>query len=138
MKTGDRSRRRPRQRRIRRRQRCCRQRAFSGEKEEEEETWRGEINDDGSAASAVRSVDRSRFVYLAACRCRATAAAPSQSPSAWSTRSHDPGSPTGREPPDLRGPSARRERSPHRTALTDRQRFNTTVLQVTFFRGLKH
>lgn len=65
------------------------------------------------------------FIYLEACRCQATAAAPSPTPSAWSTRSHDPRSPTGCEPPDLRGASARREWSPRRTALTDR--FNTRV-----------
>lgn len=39
MKTGDRRRSRPRQRRIRRRQRCCRLRTFSGEGEKTLTTW---------------------------------------------------------------------------------------------------
>lgn len=66
------------------------------------------------------------LIHLAACRCRATAAAPSEPPSAWSTRPHDPRSPAGCGPPSPRGPSERRQRSPRRTVLTDRQRFNTT------------
>lgn len=59
--------------------------------------------------------------HLEACRCRTTAAAPSRLPSVWSTRSRGPRSPAGHGPPDLRGASARRPWSPHRTALTDRQ-----------------
>lgn len=42
---------------------------------------------------AVSEAERSPFFHLAAGRCRPTAAAPSQPPSAWSTGSRDPGSP---------------------------------------------
>lgn len=62
--------------------------------------------------------------YLAACRCQATAAAPSRRPSAWNRRSRDPRSPAGREPPDRRGASARRPWSLHRTAAVER---NTSI-----------
>lgn len=115
MNVEDRRRRRPRQRRIRRRQRCCRQQTFSGE---ERRLTKGH--------SCFCCGDCKVVTYLAACRCRATAAAPSKLPSVWNTRSHDPRSPAWLELNDLRAPSASKRWSPRRTALTDTQTRRST------------